>query len=669
MKSDSLIAGQPLQGWKQILASPRVWMPAFTLVSFYFLIAAIEPGPIPQYPWLNLYPQTTVLVFALLMIGAAYWAGKRAWMPTLMVNLFSLALGTATVSLWQGLDFSAHGIHADSWFSTAMITKFKYSGGYNDFVYKDLSAFYPSFFHYITGRIAHWTRTESWIAFKYGGYWVSILLPLLSFRLWRKLLPDLLAVLAVAMTVYVCKLSIMFKPYEMISLACFIPWVLVYGLGIGYQEGEKGGEWKWGRLSKRELAEGTLWATLIFLTFYYYFFLLIVLLPIRLLVQSKVWGNFREGLKGTGQAMIILGCTALLTSFYWLPFLVEMGSTGGESLQNRWFQPHMVYLPFAGFPKMEMIFGTLTLIALAVRNALAQAILMVMVALLAFVLIGHLGMYLDIPILHIRLVGLEEYYCYIGMVIGGWVLLKEWGPKIGWLWPMAWPTAVIIWVLVAIGMDFSEEPREEKYITAKQSGLPELAKIREFNALRGKVFLTNRSEVVAVKPIYSFIANNAHFSHPAGQFRERAKFLKLLSASGNSDFVAWMLAYNRYQPVDHIMLDGSFLQVADDDFPNPIGHVFIPIQFRDTVFEGQYFEEYGDFTDIKTCKPVAAEIWQQFTLPEKRIVALFGKEEYAALIRKEMPETEWKALQQELSVRVRDYQSFARVFAYRWGKL
>lgn len=639
------------------------------MVIYYFLILTIEPGPAPKYPWLNLYPQTAVLVFSILMIGAVFWAGKREWLPTLMINLFSLAIGTATVSLWQGLEFSAHGIHADSWFSTAMITKFKYSGGYNDFVYKDLSAFYPSLFHYITGRIAHWTHTDSWIAFKYGGYWVSLLLPLLSFQLWKKLLPEMLAVMAVAMTVYVCKLSIMFKPYEMVSIACFIPWVLVYGLGIRYSKGEQGGTWGLARLSRRQMVEGTVWGTLIFLTFYYYFFLLIVLLPIRFLVQAKLGGTLRDGLKGIGQVLLILGGMAVLSSFYWLPLLLDMAAHGSETLQNRWFQPHMIYLPFAGFPKIEMILGILTLIVMAWRNVLAQGALMLMVALLAFVVLGHFGMYLDMPILHIRLIGLEEHLCYIAMVVGGWALLEKWGEKWIGAWKFAWPLVVVLWVFIAVGMDFSEEPREEKYITAKQSGLPEIAKIKEFNELKGKVFLTNRSEVVAVKPIYSFVCQNAHFSHPAGQFRERTKFLKLLSGSQHSDFVAWMLAYNRFQAVDQVMLDDNYLLIADDNFPHPIGHITAPIQFGDSVFEGQYFETYGNFTDIKTCKPVPAEIWTSFTQPQKRMVALFGKEEFSALARQNLPEEEWKGLQLELKETVKDYQSFARVFAYRWGRL
>ena len=136
-------------GFKQWIRDPRVAISAGFLLLFYFTVKVFEAGPPPIYPWLNLYPQTALLLICMVMVGFAWFFQGKDWLVHLLAHLFAYGFATATVLIWQGLEFGPQGISGDSWFTTAMITKFKAYGGSQDFVYKGLHSYYPSLFHLI----------------------------------------------------------------------------------------------------------------------------------------------------------------------------------------------------------------------------------------------------------------------------------------------------------------------------------------------------------------------------------------------------------------------------------------------------------------------------------------------------------------------------------------
>jgi len=68
------------------------------------------------------------------------------------------------------------------------------------------------------------------------------------------------------------------------------------------------------------------------------------------------------------------------------------------------------------------------------------------------------------------------------------------------------------------------------------------------------VVLANDFELAAFRPIALFNVWNAHYSHPAGLFDARSRFLRRLASEDDPAVVAAALRKNRYDAVDMIEL-------------------------------------------------------------------------------------------------------------------
>ena len=459
----------------------------------------------------------------------------------------------------------------------------------------------------------------------------------------------------------------MFKPYEILSLITFIPWALYYIGGVRLKVEDGNYSWEWGKLERKDMIVGGIWGGLIFMTFYYYFFLLITWLPIRLLMDWRREGSLVKSIKGFIPLAGLIGVMMVVAGIYWMPLMSDILKNGMSSYQNRWYQPHMLDLPLHSAHSWEMLIGILVLIGLAPFNRLAQAVLAVFVALIGYMVVGHIGMYSNFPLLHVRMVGIEDYLSKLGLVLGGLMLLKQFKGVVSRNWLVAFPVMVAVIFSLDMAMGFSWDVNKTNRKLAATTEKPMLVGITDFTKLtKDKVFLTNRNDMIAYRPMFSFICHNAHFSHPAAKFRERLKFLKLLSASKNSDFVAWMLQYNRFDAVDHIMLDNNRINVFDDNFPNKKNHIKVPVVFQDSTFQGQYFEQHPGLKEIQTAKPVPANLWKDFSRGEMRLAALFAKQDREE-IRGQFSEAELNVLEDEIRIRTIDYQIWSKMFWSRYG--
>lgn len=404
------------------------------------------------------------------------------------------------------------------------------------------------------------------------------------------------------------------------------------------------------------------------MTFYYYFFLLFAWVPIRFLMDWRREESIVKALKGFFPLAGMIGVMMLVSAVYWLPLLMDIAKFGMESFQNRWYQPHMLDLPLNASHSWEFVLGTLVLLGLAPFNRLAQAVLGVFVAILGFMLLGHIGMYANFPLLHIRMVGMEDYLSKLGLVLGGLLLMRQFKGVIEQKWMIAFPVAIAIIFNLEMAMGFSWDTGKDNFTIARRTEQPLLVGIKEFTELgNGKVFLTNRNDMLCFRPIFSFICHNAHFSHPAAKFRQRLKFLKLLSASKNSDFVAWMLQYNQFDAVELVMLDGNHVDIFDDNFPNTQNHIKVPIHFGDSIFKGQYFEQHPGMKEIQILKPVPSDLWKNFNKGEMRLAALFANQDREA-IRSQFSAAELKTLEDEIRIRTLDYEVWQKMFWSRYGE-
>lgn len=650
----------------QAALQPKVVISLGFTLMFYFLIRTFEGIKFAAYPTQGLLPQTALVLTSLVAMGAMWWLHGRKWSSYLLAHIFAFGFGAATLVTWSSYEYAAGGVSSDAWFSTAIAAKYKAFGGNTDFAYRGLHSFYPSLYQFVVGKCAALTSTAIIQAMKYGTYWTAFLLPLAAYGLWRKLLAELPAFLMVVVAMTICRIHLCFKPFEVISMNVFIPWALYYVAGMRLREGEGKAVWEVAVLTRRDILLGGLIAGLCFMTYYYYFFLFIVWIPLQVLVEVRTGGTWRELARRYRAIALMIGVMMLVSVVYWVPLLADMVRFGMKSYQNRWFQPHMFNLPFDVSNQWKGLLGLLVWIGLAPTSRLARTVVVMLVALLAYLLVGHLGMYMDFPLLHIRMVGMEDYLLNLGLIMGLLQLMHHFKGFLESVYEKMLPLMVMAVFTVAMAMGFMWEKGADVSQSAANPAAPGLVPYPEFTALsRDKVFLTNRLELVAFRPMYLFICPNAHYSHPASRYRERFKFLVLLSQAQDPDFVSWMLQYNRYDRVDAVMLDDNRLELFDDNFPQPQAHIHMTVQFPDSIFDSSAFRQDSLFTEIKYPKPLPADHWKAFTPAQLKLVALFSDQDRQE-VRSRIPAAEMQALEDELRIRTQEYATWQRVFWARW---
>jgi hypothetical protein len=598
---------------------------------------------LPEYPFQDLLPFLVMAATGLAMIGLGWWKkqgeeAQQTQLYTQLTHLFSLGLGLSVIAVWGKLEFGPSGVLGDSFFSASIIAKYKEFWGNTDFIYQDLHSYYPSLYHFLLGKLAWITHAEPWTMLNTGMTLTAFFLPWGIFAMWKRLVDARIAFVFMLLSIFVARDEMLFKPFEVISLTIFLPWLLRF---VWAGPGE---------LSKKGTMWGGIIGGLLFMTYYYYFFLLIVFIPLRLVVEYRDPIAIGSGsISGPKQLLAqywrLLRWIPLVSFLYWAPLLYDFVTHGFESFQNRWFQPYMITGPYENPGAWPVLIGLLLAVGLSMRFKLAKGFVLILVAQLLFLLLAYVLMMVGSPLLHIRMIGIEVYLAWfslgwgailaadnlkaIGVQKGGGLSRFGQGqrfesrePKAGLSLAMLVPVTLAVIFSMYMAQSLHKDKQHENYKIAARSKMPALVYFPEFQEkAKGKVFLTNRYDLCAYRPLYQFIAHNAHFSHPAGQFRERLKFLCLLSQSKNPDFIALMLRRNRFDAVDYLILDDGQMKVYDDNFPHKQAHAEVLIQFDSLALTGQWLVQEPNFDEM-----VKVEEPKTFTLTsqESGIATMYG---------------------------------------------
>ena len=141
-------------------------------------------------------------------------------------------------------------------------------------------------------------------------------------------------------------------------------------------------------------------------------------------------------------------------------------------------------------------------------------------------------------------------------------------------------------------------------------------KLARYDTLTGgqyvdkEVWLSNHYiDMLIFRPIYSFTAWSAYYSHPAGRFRQRIDFLEELATVQSPQLFATALMNNQYSStIDYILLrpePGHWrFAFVDDNFPNRV--ISRNFHFADRLFADPYFTAH-QAQELTLFRPVYAE--------------------------------------------------------------
>jgi galactan 5-O-arabinofuranosyltransferase len=630
----------------KLIRDPRLIGAVITSGLFFLGWNLIPQHTMPEYPMGQLLPFVLAALASLGMIAVVWLTGEKPHLYLRLTQIFALGMALGVVGIWGKLEFGPGGVSGDSWFISSMIAKFKHTWANTDFVYPELHSFYPPLFHYVMGKLAWITGTDPWSMLNVGMTLTTFFLPWGIYAMWKQVVEERLAFIFMVVAMYASVDSILFKPYEVISMTIFIPWALRF-LEFGR-----------GKMSKRELLWGGLIGAALFMTYYYYFFLLIPFLPLRTWIDWRSHHS-RSQLGNVWRGYLrLFGWMMLFSIPYWLPLMYDILRFGMQSFQNRWFQPYMVAGPYGTGEEWWIILGLLVVVALTVREKLARGLTLLLVAQLLWLLLAYIGMLLDTPLLHMRIFGLTRYLAWMGLawgvvLLGDQIKQADFKPFKGHL-----PVALAVLFAFFVAQELHQDRKISNYKLAKKSELPALPWFPAFREkAKDKVFLTNRYDLSAYRPLYHFIAHNAHFSHPASRFRERLKFLSLLSKSGNAGFVSTMMRNNKFVPIDYLILDDRQIKIYDDNFPDWNAHTEVKLEFKEEVLSGPGFSIDPEFPEMIVVDNPGGGV-ASWSAAERAVAAVFGDAELSEKLSDAAnPAEQW--LRREVRPRVKDYRRWA----------
>lgn len=541
----------------------------------------------------------------------------------LVVSAAGAAAGLATIGL-HGTRWGMDALRGDSSFRTEAAMRYADSPALADYAYADLIAYYPPAVGWLTGRLADVTGLAGWEAVKPMQILLAAVVPLLSYGLWRRVLPVLPAACVVAaLTLLRGDLQ---KPDEWLVMACGVPWWLEAFRGVRTEGSRPWPAWTHGVV-----------AGLLLLTHTFDFLPLAVATLLGMAIDLLRRRPFPLSLR---QMVVLVVVGLAVATPTWIGVAVEVAQgIPPDDLQRRY------YYEGAGDPWTP---GTATLLErlgllglgwlllqlwpTADRERLPGALAVLLAAAYLTVLGGDVAAQNGVPLLTFKADALiVSVFVVLGVLsalaLTGWAahwLTSRWRPAGGVLVAGAVAVAVAIAVPVAryaaeryatgwgvllaqttrypsgespAGQHGVEPPALPAFTDA---GDPSAAETLDaWHQLSGRtddsdaVLVTSRVELLATSTLHPYLTWKSIYSSPVGQWRQRYDVLREVSACPDSVCAADLLRDNPYDEVHGLILErepdaaGLALPLLVDDFPDL--HDYATVYFDEGLFTGPDF--------------------------------------------------------------------------------
>ncbi len=533
----------------------------------------------------------------------------------LAFNLFVLTAFSAIFILFKDVHVGLNGLMGDACFNAAMVTKYKYFNSLTDFNYAQLTTSYPALYHFILGKYAAFFKLPSYTVIHHGYIFTYCLLSLPVYFMARKSAGATVAVSFVLFMFLNFPADNLYKPYEFITACVFLFW------WMNYVEQPSSGF--------KNIVAGGLIGAAIFLTYYYWFFIAATYLFIKLLSELNEQRSIKKLFELRRSAVLILLLSALFSSIYWLPLVFQFATHGVESLQNMWMSPEMVEFSFLNeqslMVKLVLGAGAAIPFFFPKNNAMSVCRWMLMAITLWFFM-GYIMLYIGKPTVANKIHYLLFAFCSFSVFYFLFELLE-------WQTDALKQTAITIAfsALFIFGIDnFLELKNHPFFSNVSAYNIPNHQQNSAFaESFKGKVMLTDRQHINAFIPVHYLININAHFSHPASQFRQRIDFLKALEDVRNPDVLAWFLTYNKFDKTDFLYFSNdAVLSVYDDNYPK--GHRAVTIALTNEIYASQYVRPFatleGEAGTVYELLPPPFSLKENFSKQELQLADKFAKQ-------------------------------------------
>jgi hypothetical protein len=570
----------------------------------FLLLAAPFDSIMSQSVYLGLKISVNTLIFSGLALLALGFKDSR--LLSLWLLMFLAGYLASTTAILTSV--TVGGRLADYPQQMAFVARFSETWKNVDGVYQGFSSSYPMLLQYTLGKLSSILGVYPNILLKHVSIIFIFLISVLAYVSWRKLLPRLACVLIVASYFLINSSYLTFIWHKGLSLFLIIPWWLYY---IERLKGE---------LSIKETLLGSVIGSILFLSYYYWFFAFIILFLVNNFLLAARLKSFSAWLKSTLISIQIPALMLLFTSVYWYPYISDMINFGGDNLALKWFNGqgvHTKHLFSMSLPGLALAAGLIYLFFNYVNSAIARVLFLLVVCTYLFNLIGQILLLNGTPIMHHRI----DYLRNVALAAGFGLLIYHLIEKLKVKYARAefvLPVVVVLAVFFSSAVDMSKVA--SKRIQSREYPVIESGS-KEYKLLKGQVLLAKNLQLNEIGVSYGFIGR-PYYSPPAANYRDRLKFLVMLSKVKNEKLFSWLLNYNKFDAVDRVWLPGWEMRLEDNNFPDvKKPRIKIKISFDKQMFFASSKKRSKE--GIRSVNPVDFHIYESFTDEEKRFASLF----------------------------------------------
>jgi galactan 5-O-arabinofuranosyltransferase len=581
-------------------------------------VALVRLGP--RYDPLGGFTRYALEVFVVVAVGLgalATWWGARSghtWDADLIPALAG-AIGAFTLlAVLHGTPWGPGGLDGDAGFRTEFVTRLADSWTAADYTYRGLPAFYPPAYFWVLGRVADVLELEPWRIIKYGTIVSAVLVPLVSYLLWRVIVPLRTAALISVVPLIVQQF---YAGYAWLAIFAIVPWWILAFYRLHRPN----------VVPPSPILLGVI-GGVIFMTYYYYFFVVGLASIVFFAQAARASGtDIRAAVRAP---IATLAISALVSAVFWLPLVLSVLSVPNpESLVNRYFSTHdgIPNVPFMGD---EAVVAFVSLVGffylvLTATTPVSRALLALLGGAIALWLLGFVAALAGFPVVSQR----SQVIIPVVLLTGGVLALQHLADVVR---PMV---AVdqrrrISTAAVLAGVVFAVVAGRSFVIAASDNGLirrahttplpdgtlpwsapddasPETVSADAVRAVINEryvgdvppVVLSTRIDVLALNTYYGFNQWHIYYAHPASQFRLRTEFLREVARLTDPARFAELTAANRFDAIDaFVLLDTGRaweFRFRDDNYPegSTSGTVaFPPGLFDPSDFDIVHLDEY-----------------------------------------------------------------------------
>ncbi len=503
---------------------------------------------------------------AFFLVVVAVWISNvsRQVKSRLLLALFSL-YGFITVCLiLDGTSFGINAYWGDQKFRTAMLMKFTTFFGWPDFYYKDLPAFYPPVYYFLLSLYARVFSVEAFKMIKIGTMLIYLVGPVVLYMFWRKLVSPMQALLVTVFTFLFCSVGknlLFLAPHAFIANSLFIPWWLYYVERVTNPKNN----WKYA------VGGGVIGAVL-FGVYFYPFLIGGFLLAARLTVFRRWKYVYKESHFALRPALGVLAVAIVISLPYWLPAMWSIIASGFDHSRGGWHHLGSTGVAFAflsfSIPGLLYLAG----IYYALRRARApvyRGLIVLTGAVIVFYFVGSILGALQRPV---NLIKANEFIpvlsgAFIGLPLAG-IIRRYWKRR----YQKEAIGVIVSLILLFFLHNYNSLARHTMIKTARTAYVPTFGTVAdEMEQRKGTTFLAIE-EFYSFYPVYTFIAANEHYSHPASRFYDRFTFLRLLNDMADPYLTAVGFRHNIFDPIDYFMpryyKDNYELYVSLSNYPD-----------------------------------------------------------------------------------------------------